>query len=386
MPDPSHGTGGAPGSAGYDATVLPRWSACLAAGILAWAASRAVLCAVMAGSLALRGRPASIVGMWVQWDAGYYLTIASQGYRLPTLATGDETGESTLNFFPLLPLGIRLLAGLLDHPVTPSIGLALTNACLIVAGVMLYRLAFLRLGARAARFALVSLMVLPGTFVASGVMTEAPFLALSISAAYLSVRAPWGAGGCLSLLAIDRISGIFQAFGLGLDWLRARVAGEIVRWEAALPLFLVPIPLLVYFADMYRLTGDALVVVHSHASFWHQRSGLPFQNVLALFWSGQVRLRIQSAIALPMLGVLVLAWRRFSLGEWLFVVTSLEVCTSGLSLAPSLIRYLIGLYPLHLAFGWIAAQRRWGVALLAAMAVVDALLAMSWAHGSDLLQ
>ena len=319
--------------------------------------------------------------MWIRWDAGYYLDVARHGYRVPMLRTGNENGQSGLNFFPLVPIGTFLVGHAIGSVAAG--GLIFCNLCLIVAATFLHRLAGLH-GRQEADWSVMSLMSLPGSFALSGVMSEAPFLAFSTMAAWFAMqRRPAAVAASVSLLAVTRLTGLFQTMGLAVDWAIGRWRGGPASLRTMFLLGLSGLPLLVYAGWMYHVTGDALVAIHSHYAFWDQRSGLPFQDFFLFAWGHGPNLVIQSVVALAMLGFLIACWRLFTAGEWVFLALSIEASSSSLALAPSLIRYMIVLYPLHLAVGRLSARHLSGRVMLVGLAMINAALFLTWLQGRD---
>ena len=102
-------------------------------------------------------------------------------------------------------------------------------------------------------------------------------------------------------------------------------------------------------------------------------------------WARQPRLRLDGAIAAVMALVLIRHWRLFSPGEWLFIVLSVLSFSSTDSAAPSVVRNMVGLYPVHLAFGQVCANRRAGRLLVALLAAGNLGLMVEWSHGGDVL-
>lgn len=358
------------------------WWRSIVFAVLAWAASRLVLELIGAYSFRLAGQPVHWLAMLLQWDGNFYLGIAEHGYALPHVVTGEESGQSNINFFPLLPLASYLLARLV-HP-TLLAGIVFTNACLLLSAAMLHRLAWLRSDRDTADWSVLSLILVPGSFAFSGMMTEAPFLAFSTTAAYFAYRGRTGlAAASGSLLTITRLTGAAQAMGWTLDWLLDRWRRRPANYRRLLLICLTPLPLFLYFAYMFHLTGDALAAVHSNFTFWDQHIGFPFQNFAMLAWTTQPRLQIQCVIGLVLALVLLSQARQFTAGEWLFLILSLETVSSADSLSPSLIRYVIALYPVHLAMGQLCARTPAGRVLLMVLVLANGALAVEWMHGHD---
>ncbi len=358
------------------------WRRSILVAVVLWAATRLTFLLVGAYSYRLNGQPVPWAGMWIQWDSNFYLGIADHGYQPPTVVTGLENGQSNINFFPLLPIMVAAL-----NVVAPSIrlaGLLAANLCLLCAAIVLHRLATRRGDTQMADWTLVCLMVLPGSFALSGPFSEAPFLAFSILTVWLAPARPAGAAFSSAILTIARWTGILQGLGLALDWLIDRIRGRDATYQRLLPICLIPIPLFVFLAYMFWLTGDGLAPLHSNAAFWQQRFGIPFQSLVLFLHTSQPRLEIQSAITLALLALTVSQVRWFTAGEMLFVVSSVACFASSDAASPSLIRYTIGLYPVHLALGRLCARHAWMRLVLLCLAMIGAAIAVAWFHGSDI--
>ncbi len=144
--------------------------------ILAFVITRAAL--VGAGVIALRYYPpnegaefthlidgGAALDLWYRWDAGFYATIATDGYDwLNTRQPADD-----MAFLPLYPLAIHLVSGLtptgcLASPYLSTCatvgGVIVSNAALLIALLLLFDLARRRFGRSTAwRVALLLLVV-----------------------------------------------------------------------------------------------------------------------------------------------------------------------------------------------------------------------------------
>ena len=123
--------------------------------------------------------PDSIPGIWVRWDSGYYVHLASRGYA---------SSPDAMGFFPLYPL---LMAGLshitgLDLYIS---GMLIAQLSYLAAILLLYKLARLTRDSHAYAMRCVTLMVLfPSSFFFFAVYAEPLYLALSILGVYLALR------------------------------------------------------------------------------------------------------------------------------------------------------------------------------------------------------
>ena len=367
-----------------DGAVAPqvcRWQRSILTAVALWAATRLTFLVVGIYSARLSGSSVAWLGMWTRWDSGYYLSIAGQGYQPPSVLTGLESGQSNVNFFPMLPILIALF-----HLVIPSVrlaGLMAANVSLLIAAIALHRLANRRCSLAAADWAVISLMTLPGSFALSAPLSESVFLAFSILAASLVPARNNAAALFSALLTITRWTGILQGLGLALDWLTDRIRGRDASYQRLLAVCLVPVPLLLFLGYMFYLTGDALAPLHSNFAFWHQRFGVPFQSLVVFVHTGQPRLELQSALALLLVTITLSQMRMFTPGEVFFVIASIASFASSDAASASLVRYTIGLYPVHLAIGRLCGHIQAMRILLLCLAMIGAAIAVFWFQGSD---
>src|SRR5205085_2780254 len=109
---------------------------------------------------------------WAHWDGTHYVALALHGY--------DATTIQNTAFFPLYPLGIRLLSLALGDPVLA--GLVISLASLLAAFVFVFQIAADGWGTPLARRTLLCLAFFPTAFFFNAVYTESLFLALSAGA------------------------------------------------------------------------------------------------------------------------------------------------------------------------------------------------------------
>ncbi len=176
--------------------------------ILAFVITRAAL--VGAGVIALRYYPpnegaefthlidgGAALDLWYRWDAGFYATIATDGYDwLNTRQLADD-----MAFLPLYPLAVHLVSGMtatgcLASPYLSTCatvgGLVVSNAALLIALLLLFDLARRRYGKSTAWRAALLLLVSPISIFLSGVYTEALFLLLAVLVFWLLERDRFG--------------------------------------------------------------------------------------------------------------------------------------------------------------------------------------------------
>ncbi len=344
-----------------------------------------------------------------RWDSAWYLVIARYGYR-PDL--GHFTAARTA-FFPLYPLGVRAFGWLGSPPVLAGVLISLGALALALYGI--HRLAALELGSlEAARLAVLATAFAPMAFFLSAVYSESLYLALSVGVFWSARQGRWAAAGVLGgLAAATRSTGLLlllPALALYLYGPRrdrvpdrdgARRLAPRYRLRAdALWLALIPAAVALFSLWLGLSGGDALAPFRSQqiwgrhfagpyvavwdglrAAFEGARQLLSFQRAHVYFpaapgsptvaASHNLMLLAFLAAAVP---VVVLVLRRLPLAYGLYVLAALALPLSypvaGQPLM-SLPRFLLVLFPLHLALGaWLAEHRRARLPVLGASAVL----------------
>ncbi|HWX86822.1 MAG TPA: mannosyltransferase family protein [Solirubrobacteraceae bacterium] len=266
-----------------------------------------------------------------RWDAAWYLVIAHFGYR-PEF--GAMTASRTA-FFPLYPLGMRLLAGFELAPVIA--GVLLSIAALAAGLYGLHRLMSLEVarmrlrgGGELARLVVLLTAFAPMAFYFSAVYSESLYLALSVGVFVCARRGRWVTAATLGALAgATRSTGVVLTIPLALIYLygpredrdpdrvrshpprtssrsrwlpsfghyvhsfraplaRVRLAALLGRLRPsyrvrrdALWIVLVPVGLGLYMAHLALAGGDALAPFHAEA-VWRRHFAGPYGGV----WDG----------------------------------------------------------------------------------------------------
>jgi len=245
-----------------------------------------------------------------RWDAAWYLVIAHYGYR-PEL--GAMTASRTA-FFPLYPLGVRLLSDLALGPVIA--GVLLSLAALAAGLYGLHRLtslevARLRLPEAGAVPRLVVLLMAfaPMALYFSAVYSESLYFALSVGVFLCARRGHWAGAAALGALAsATRSTGVVLMVPIVLIYLygpredreldrqaagrlgsrrqsnRALLSALRPRYRLradALWLALVPAGLGLYMAHLAFAGGDALAPFHAEA-VWKRDFAGPYGGI----WDG----------------------------------------------------------------------------------------------------
>lgn len=296
-----------------------------------------------------------------RWDTGFYLSIATEGYRF------EGVPLPSVAFFPLLPLLIRAFTSLVGDSMLA--GLIVTNGALLLAMMLLYLLVEGEWGAAVADRTVWYMLIFPASFFGSAIYTESLFLLTTIAAVYLARQRYWESAALAGFAAaLTRFVGIIAAPMLLVEWWMQRRQASAKTRPPLLALLAPVLAVSGTVAYMFYLNyefGDPLAFAHASAA-WDRVPRSPLVVLLRLFdppaegWTAAVltgNLPLNEWIDLifwlifMVLGGVLLYQRRWS--EGVFVILGLLIpFNSGLLLSHR--RYAWVLFP---AFILLA---RWG--------------------------
>jgi hypothetical protein len=356
------------------------WTPLLAVGVsrlaiaLAALASLALLPESTPPPYHLRSEAGPLVDVFgSRWDTGFYVSIAEEGYRY------EDVRLPSVPFFPLLPLLMRLGALLTGDVVTA--GILLSNLFLLLAAMLLYRLAEVEFGQAVAGRAVWFLLIFPMSFFGSAIYSEALFLLCTIGAFYAARRQRWGWAGLLGMAAaLTRLVGVIMAPVLVAEWWMQQrdVArsgdrpqrGDAKRWRGLAAAAMVPLGTLAYMLYLQATFGDPLAFARATAAWDRVPRPLPeligqLLQAPAGGWgqaiaSGALPLNdwidLLAVAAFVALGTVLLAQNRWS--EGLFVVLgALIPVYSGLLMSQR--RYMWVLFPAFILLARWSEGRPW---------------------------
>ncbi len=335
-----------------------------------------------------------------RWDSAWFLSIAKAGYTLPSQGV----------FYPLYPSVIALGAAAFGGGLDSILGIAISSACAIGSLYLLHRLVVLDFDEQVARNTVWIFAWLPISFVLSAVYSEALFLLLAVGCIYTARMGRWAAAGLLGgLAALTRSSGVLLLVPLLILYLwgpRAdrgpdRPAGA--RKPRYLPqpdilwIALVPIGLAIFIAFLGLSTG------HPWTPFTEERlwgrhfiplAGVPL-GILKALWAvltavpglyprlagrvtvaGQIRDAVELGFLVLAVLLLRIASKRLPLAYAAYAAISLAMAVSvpaGNDPLKSLPRFTLVMFPLWIALGLWATERRHVRAVIAVSAPLLAL-------------
>ena len=310
---------------------------------------------------------------FTQWDAGWFLNIAQNGYG----------GEQAAAFFPLYPLLVHAFAWATRSLVVAGVLVSLLSAG--VAAVALVRIGRALLPPGAASDGVLYLALWPVAFVFTSVYSDGLFLALAAWAFWAGMQRRPVLAGALGALAVGtRLIGLALLPALlFLLWPRGRrLRSAAIRLA---PLALLPAAVGAYAWYLEHRLGDWRDFYQAQGVFWlrHQSAAGPFGGLWDAFaqayhGTAQVTLHLGRAaqvtppdetgtrnalhllLLVAALWLTWVAWRRLGAAAGLYSVAYLAIILSStVTYFPlvSLPRFVLGDFPLFLALGAVTERR-----------------------------
>ena len=307
------------------------------------------------------------------WDAGWYESIARQGYA--------PLGHQSLRFFPAVPLLTHALAWV------PGVGdgaalVLLANAAALAATAMLFLLARRETGSGVvARRSVWILSLLPAAFVLVMGYAESVLLVVALGC-FLALRPPPTAGATRPHFAVAGLLAFAAALTRPIGVLLVLAVGaELVRWwprlgrqERAVGLGAVAAPfvgVLCFLAWSKHVVGDWWAPLRVQVQSSHH-GGLsdPFAT-LYHDARGVLHHHVGTALHVPWvllaLAMLVVCWRRLPAPYTLFAAGVLATAVAGSNL-DSFERYALSAFPLSIAAALVLTESQLERSVLALLA------------------
>lgn len=247
--------------------------------------------------------------VWARWDSDWYLRIAESGYDWPS---------STPAFFPLYPLVVGGLGRLLGGRFLLA-GLVVSLAAAAVAFVLLHRLVRRRFRRDDALRSVVYLALFPTSLFLGAVYAESLFLALALGTFLLAEGRRAGLASATAGLAL-----LTRPQGIALLPALAVYAWRSDRRRRDLALLAVPIGMFLAFPLALELSiGHGLAFLDAQRIWDRSLAPLgPLGGLVQAVGEGDV---LGPVLAVVLLGLAVLAWRRLGAPYGVYAVSVLAL-------------------------------------------------------------
>lgn len=284
-----------------------------------------------------------------RWDAGWYRTIALEGYSF------NPNRGSAVAFYPLYPYLCRYLGYAVGSPFAAA--LIVSNTATL--GVLIYvrKLGAHFFGHQSGKLAATLLLLFPGSFFLSAFYTEALFLTFACGSMFYYFKEKYLWCGLLGLLAmLTRSTGLVLFGALSLDLLVQLIRRDRRFEPRMLSLLLIPLGLGLFMAILQVQVGDPLAFSKT-MHHWGRYPSWPWNSLWdalsAIKWNfpksdQNVQKLLDCLWAIGFLGMGgTMIWRRYPVALWSFVLAGVLLPLGTHNLA-SMNRYVFSLFPAFL--------------------------------------
>lgn len=299
-----------------------------------------------------------------KFDSGFYIQLADNGY--PKIKMSENNSPTSISFFPLYPLLIRLMNYFSNNNSVLN-AMLISNILLIFSLYYIYKFCEIR-GFHKKEIYLVILLILlyPTSLFYSVPYTESLFLCLSAATLYYcSLNNYTAAAIAAGLSAITRFPGfinIAYVFFIMLAELNLKFDTKKQLIQIFRNMIISILPITVYFSYMKYLTGDFLAPLHDVGN-WSRKMSIPFKSYVDYIrnpyffssgsWNnGVVSFAIATSIISVFIIYLILNRRRMVKKEWIFFLYGFLLIVVPFSNVGSVLvsipRYLMVSIPIYL--------------------------------------
>jgi hypothetical protein len=288
--------------------------------------------------------PSSFIDLFAKWDAGWYLSIARDGYQYIPGKTG------TVAFFPLYPLLVKAASALIsDLKIS---GYFISNLSLLAAAYYFYLLTYLDTGSHeTSRYSVLYLLIAPVGFFFSSIFTESTFLLFTIASFYYARREKWFVAALIgSLASATRALGVLIIIPLLLEYWQRHLSVDPaqrrgIRWDI-LYLLLVPVGLLAYMTFLYFRFGDPWALVAAQVAYGRKFSGITFALDALFLESPFYILLFFSSFVIALLSILGMLMCRMRISHiaYCFFYILITISTGTFKSMPRIVSVLFPIY------------------------------------------
>lgn len=305
-----------------------------------------------------------MISMWLIYDYGWFINIATQGYNF---------SQHAMAFFPLWPATIWLFDKILYLVDTNIVALVVANLITLLDCWVFYKLVLIDYDKDTAYRAVKYFLFFPMSLFLASAYSEPLFLLGVLSAFYFIRKKQYALSGLGGIIASGtRLVGGILLLPLTIEIVKQLQTGIITRknWWKTLAILIAPLGLLGYMYFLKTHYGDPLGFLHAYQnSDWQRSYGY---NAFQLFWKdiqtlfsfqgfksdkSYISAMMTTGSVLLMTVTLIFNCRKIRLSYLVYAILIMLVPLFSDSLV-SLNRYVLPVFPFFMVLG-VLGKRKW---------------------------
>lgn len=288
---------------------------------------------------------------WAQYDAGGYLDIAENGYRLDY-----NNGMGNYSLYPFYPLLIKVL-WFVGYPLAAFL---ISNIASFFAIIVMYMLVKDELGKKTSYRTLFYILLFPTAYFFTAMYTESLFLLLAVSMFFFAKKEQWLYVGILGFcISLTRIQGFLMFFPMIYVYLRSKNFSLKKIDHKSLYLLLIPLGVAVFFLYEYTLTGDLFIQFKEFSTFNKQVAypWITLYETVAAIMGGSLYNLINFTAFLTLIALLLISlnYLKKEYAIYLFFNISFIILSSNLN---GIGRYTLTMFPAFMTLGAVSNVNR----------------------------
>jgi hypothetical protein len=323
--------------------------------------------------------------LWNRWDVEHYVQIAENGY----VTSGDLA--KNIAFFPLYPLTVALVHGILRFLSTVFAGMLISNVASLFGLWYLHRLARKRWDDATADRVVLYVATFPTAYFFLAAYTEALFFLFVVGAFYYLDEEKWFEAALWAAFAsATRLTGGLIAVCWLVQWVKKH------GWKPSpkmWPILIAPAGFAVYLILNQVVWGEPLKFLEFQRTAWYHESATPWAGFGAVFdyvfgplrdmrswWYRDIMELVAAVIGY---GAAALVLWKIGVAEGIYCLGSVILWTSNTWWMSGL-RFCLVLFPMFLYLAsrkWPRPvhQSLWALGVAAQMAFATAFTVGNWA-------
>ncbi|SDI80794.1 hypothetical protein [Paenibacillus typhae] len=325
----------------------------------------------------------NMIGIWAQWDAGWYDNIAEKGYATDYGYNPYFGNQANYAFFPLYPMLIRFLVVLFNLKDYNVAGIIISNVFFVISSIYLYKISRLYYDEKQSFQVFLWFVAFPANFLFSCVLTEALYFSLVLICFYYAKKNKWFIVGLSGFfLALTRNLGVFIIVPLLLQYL-VNVKFKLFEIKYnVIYLLMIPAGFVAWGGYLYHITGDFLMFKNVQNT-WGRISSQPISVIYNTIMNGRYLDLILVFYIIGIIVFLLLNIKKIQVPYLLFIVYSLYIPLS--TSVTSMIRYSIVIFPIYFLIMSAFKNEHAKYLLLYFMLLIQGLFFAFWSSGYPLI-